>query len=93
MCNAWVYKRVVPEQEIEFVMTFTDMNGKRLDPTTLGLPVGMPQEVRHVITFRDVGGKTELTVKEFGYTTDQVVEISRAGLGQCLDKMKESLSK
>jgi hypothetical protein len=57
----------------------------------LGLPEGMPQEVHHVITFRALGGKTEVTVKEFGYTTEQVVEISRVGLGQCLDKMNESL--
>ena len=72
MCNTWVYKRIVPEKEIELVMTFTDMNGKRLDPATLGLPVGMPLEVRHVITFRDLGGKTELTVKELVYASQAV---------------------
>jgi uncharacterized protein YndB with AHSA1/START domain/acetyl esterase/lipase len=93
MCNTWEYKKIVPEREIEFVMTFSNMAGKKLDPRTLGLPVGMPQEVRHLITFRDIGGKTEITVREFGYTTEQVVEISRVGLGQCLDKMNESLNK
>jgi len=93
MCNTWEYKKIVPEKEIEFVMTFANMYGKKIDPATLGLPAGMPKEVRHVITFRDVGGKTEITVKEFGYTTEQVVEISRAGLGQCFDKMSESLSR
>ena len=93
MCNTWAYKKVVPEQEIEFVMTFSDMNGNRLDPATLGLPVGMPNEVRHVITFRAIGSKTEITVTEFGYTTEQIVEISRVGLGQCLDKMNASLNK
>lgn len=93
MCNTWAYKKIVPEKEIEFVMAFADKDGKKLDPATLGLPAGMPQEVRHVITFRAIGGKTEVTVKEFGYTTEQVVEISRAGLGQCLDKMNESLKK
>ena len=70
MRNTWAYKKIVPEQEIEFVMTFSDMNGERLDPRTLGLPVRMAQEVRHVITFRAVGSKTELTVKEFGYMTE-----------------------
>ena len=93
MCSIWAYKKIVPEKEIEFVMAFADKNGRKLDPATLGLPAGIPREIRHVITFRDVGGKTELTVREFGYTTEQVVEISRAGLGQCLDKMNESLDK
>jgi uncharacterized protein YndB with AHSA1/START domain/acetyl esterase/lipase len=91
MCNTWAYTKIIPEKKIEFVMTFADKDGRRLDPTTLGLPEGMPQEVRHVITFRAVGGKTEVTVKEFGYTTEQIVEMSRVGLGQCLDKMNESL--
>ena len=91
MRNTWAYKKIVPEQEIEFVMTFSDMNGERLDPRTLGLPVRMAQEVRHVITFRAVGSKTELTVKEFGYMTEQVVEISRVGLGQCIDKNEREL--
>jgi acetyl esterase/lipase/uncharacterized protein YndB with AHSA1/START domain len=91
MCNTWAYKRIVPEKEIEFVMSFADKDGRKVDPATLGLPAGMPQEVRHLITFRSVGGKTEVTVKEFGYTTEEVIEISRTGLGQCLDKMNESL--
>jgi uncharacterized protein YndB with AHSA1/START domain len=93
MCNTWAYKKIVPEKEIEFVMAFADKDGKHLDPTTLGLPAGMPREVRHVITFRAIGGKTEVTVKKFGYTTEEVVEISRVGLDQCPDKMNASSRK
>jgi uncharacterized protein YndB with AHSA1/START domain len=93
MCNTWAYKKIVPEKEIEFVMAFADKDGTKIDPATLGLPAGMPREVRHVITFRAIGGKTEVTVKELGYTTEEVVEISRVGLDQCLDKMNASLRK
>jgi len=58
----------------------------------MGLPPGIPQDVPHVITFKALGDKkTEMTVMEFGYTTDQAVETSKAGLEQCLDKMAESL--
>jgi uncharacterized protein YndB with AHSA1/START domain len=73
MCNTWAYKKIVPEKEIEFVMAFANKDGKKLDPATLGLPAGMPQEVRHVITFRAIGGKTEVTFKEFRYTAEQVL--------------------
>jgi hypothetical protein len=31
--------------------------------------------------------KTEMTVTEFGYKSDQHLEVSKAGLNQCLDKM------
>jgi len=44
--------------------------------------------VRHVITFEAMGDdKTEMTVTEYGYTDDWVVEMSRAGMDQVLDKM------
>ncbi len=42
--------------------------------------------------FKDLGdGKTELTVTEYGYATDEAANLSKAGLEQCLDKMAESL--
>jgi uncharacterized protein YndB with AHSA1/START domain len=91
MCNTWSYKKIVPEREIEFVMTFSDMSGRKLDPATLGLPVDMPHEVRHVITFRALGRRTELTVKEISFMTEPIIEISRAGLGQRVDKMTEQI--
>ena len=92
MYNTWTYKKIVPHERIEFVLNFSDKDGSKLDPANIGLPPGIPADVPHVITFKDLGGnKTEMTVKEFGYTTDQAVETSKAGLEQCLDKMAENL--
>ncbi len=31
--------------------------------------------------------QTEMTVTEYGYKSDRIVDISRVGLEQCLDKM------
>ena len=54
----------------------------------MGLPPGIPKAVRNVNTFKDLGnGKTEMTVTEYGHTTDEAVELSKQGLEQCLDKM------
>jgi len=48
----------------------------------------MPRNVRHVITFKKLAtNKTEMTVTEFGYTSEQHFELSKAGLIECLDKM------
>lgn len=92
MYNTWTYKKIVPHERIEFVLNFADKDGHKLDPAKMGLPPGIPQDVPHVITFKAVGDKkTEMTVTEYGYTTDQAVETSKAGLEQCLDKMAESL--
>ena len=92
MYNTWSYKKIVPNERIEFVLNFSDKDGNKLDPAKMGLPPGIPQDVPHIITFKALGDKkTEMTVSEYGYTTDQAVETSKAGLEQCLDKMAENL--
>lgn len=92
MYNTWTYQRIVPFEQIDFVSHFTDKDRNQLDPAEIGMPPGIPKQVPHVITFKDLGnGKTELTVVEKGYANEQAVEISKAGMNQCLDKMARLL--
>jgi hypothetical protein len=80
-------------QQIEFIQNFSDKDGKKADPAMMGLPPDLPQDVRNVVTFEAKGdNKTEMTVTEYGYTSDEMFDISKSGLEQCLDKMAESLS-
>jgi hypothetical protein len=37
-------------------------------------------------------GRTQVTITESGYTSDEARNLSRAGLEQCLDKMAASLA-
>lgn len=88
MHNTWTYQGVDPERRLEFVLHFADERGNKLDPSSLGLPPGVPNGVRHVVTFTAVDdATTEMTVTEYGYTSAQAIEISKAGLEQALDKM------
>jgi hypothetical protein len=58
------------------------------------MPPGIPKNVPHVITFKDLGNnKTEVTVTEYGYTSADVVELSKSGMSECLDKMEAIFSK
>lgn len=92
--NTWTYRRIAPLQLIEFILDWADKDGRKIDPVKLGLPPEIPREVRHVITFTVKGENlTEMTVTEFGYTSDQMFDLSKAGLEQCLDKMAASLAK
>jgi uncharacterized protein YndB with AHSA1/START domain len=93
MYNTWTYTKVVPMREIEYLLHFADKDGNRVDPVTMGLPPGMPQEVRNLVTFKAVGGKTELTVTEYDWTVGQMMEMSKMGMEQCLDKMAASFAK
>jgi uncharacterized protein YndB with AHSA1/START domain len=92
MYNTWTYKKIVPHERIEFTLNFSDNDGNKLDPAKMGLPPGIPMDVPHVITFKALSDKkTEVTITEYGYTTDQAVETSKAGMEECLDKMAASL--
>jgi uncharacterized protein YndB with AHSA1/START domain len=92
MYNTWTYKKIIPLELIEFVNHFTDKDRNKVAPSTLGLPPDIPSEVPHTITFKKVGdNKTELTVTEYGYTSEETVNLSKSGMEQCLDKMAASL--
>jgi uncharacterized protein YndB with AHSA1/START domain len=91
--NTWTYRSIEPMERIEFVEGFADEHGNKLAPAELGLPPGIPEDVRHVVTLTSIDdATTELTVHEFGYPDAQTVEISRAGMEQCLDKMQTSIT-
>jgi len=90
--STWQYQEIVPMERIEYIHNLADKDGNKADPVKMGMPPDFPQDVRNVITFKDLGdGKTEMTVTEYGYTSDQWFDLSKAGLEQCLDKMAESL--
>jgi uncharacterized protein YndB with AHSA1/START domain len=87
MYNTWTYHEIVEPERIVFSLAFADADGKPLDESLV--PAGVPKLVRHVVTLRPAdGGRTELTVREFGYGTAEARDVSRAGLEQCLDKMQ-----
>jgi uncharacterized protein YndB with AHSA1/START domain len=88
MYNTWTYTRIDPHERIEFISNFADEDGRHLNPADLGVPQGVPHDVLHVITFKGAGGGgTEITVTEYGYTTEEARNLSKAGMEQCVDKM------
>jgi len=94
MYNTWTYQKIVPMERIEYILNFTDKDGNKLDPAAIGMPAGIPKDVPHIISFKDLGNnRTEVTVAEYGYTSPEVVKLSRSGMEECLDKMAEALAK
>jgi uncharacterized protein YndB with AHSA1/START domain len=88
MYHTWTYTRIEPHERIEFISNFADRDGTHLDPAAMGMPQGVPHDVPHVITFKAAGDNgTEMTIMEYGYTTEEARDLSRAGMEQCLDKM------
>jgi hypothetical protein len=78
---------------LEFIQRFSDEEGKQIAPTDVGLPPEIPAEVPHILTFTALpNDKTALTVTEQGYTVDWIVDLSRAGMNQTLDKLAAVLA-
>jgi uncharacterized protein YndB with AHSA1/START domain len=91
--STWTYRTIRPLEQIDFVHEFANKDGEKIEPASLGLPPGIPSQVPQSVTFRTVdGNKTEMTVSEYGYTSEDVVAISRVGLEQCLDKIAALLA-
>jgi hypothetical protein len=71
LCAGGGQRALLRHKLIEFILNFTDKEGVKLDPASMGMPPGVPQDVRHVITFKAVGdNRTEMTVTEYGYTSE-----------------------
>jgi len=84
--NTWTYREVVRPKRLVFDLGFTDAARAQLPAESI--PPGVPRSVRHEVALRPLGGgRTEVTVREFGYLTTEARDVSRAGLEQCLDKM------
>jgi len=85
MYNTWTYEKIVPMKRFVYILCFA---GKVMDPAKQGLPSEMPKEARNEVAFKELGkGKTEVTVTEYDWTVGQMMEMSKMGLEQCLDKM------
>jgi uncharacterized protein YndB with AHSA1/START domain len=91
--STWEYHKIVPLKLIDFVQNMSGKVGKRVNPSVYGLPGDFPEDVRSTVTFAEIDGKTEMVVMEYGYTSDQQYELSKAGLEECLDKMAEIFKK
>lgn len=87
MWMTWDYTRVIPFERLEYVQNISDAAGNLLDPAALNLPPEFPRDVATVVTLAAKGDKTETTITETTRTTQMMLDLSRQGLEQCLDKM------
>lgn len=94
MYSIWTYTKIVPLRELEYLHHFSDKDGNRVEPISLGLPPEMPEEVRNLVTFKDLcGDKTEVSVTEYDWPVGHMMEMSKMGMEQCLDKMAAIFAK
>jgi uncharacterized protein YndB with AHSA1/START domain len=92
MYSTWAYTKIVPLDRIEFIHNLSDKNGVKVDPVAMGMPADFPMDQRQILTFKALGdNKTELTVTECDWPVGQMMEMSKLGMEQCLDKLAATL--
>ena len=90
--STWQYQAIAPMERIEYIHNLADKDGNKIDPAKMGMPPDFPQDQRHAVTFKTVDGKTELTITEYNWAVGQMMEMSKMGMEQCLDKMAVALA-
>ncbi|HEY0738638.1 MAG TPA: SRPBCC domain-containing protein [Herpetosiphonaceae bacterium] len=91
--STWTYQRIVPMERIDYIHNLADKQGNRVDPVQIGMPPDFPQDQLHSVTFKSVGQReTELTITEYSWPVGPMMEMSKLGLEQCLDKMAALLA-
>ena len=93
-CSIWRYTKIAPMKRIEYIHNLADKDGNKIDPASIGMPADFPQDLLNIVTFEDLGnGRTKLTVTEKDWPVGQMMEMSRMGEEQYLDKMAKALKK
>jgi uncharacterized protein YndB with AHSA1/START domain len=86
--NTWTYEKLVPTSRFVYIHRFSDKDGNPMDPVNQGLSPDIPKEMRHEVIFRELGtDETKVKVIEYGWPVCRMLEMSKTGLEQCLDKM------
>ncbi|WP_409276043.1 SRPBCC family protein [Neobacillus sp. SCS-31] len=92
--NTWEYTKIEPLKEIEYINNLTDHHGNKIDPLLAGFPADFPQDQLHTVTFKLIGdNKTEMTVTEHRWPAGKMMELSKKGMGECLDKLASIYNK
>ena len=94
MYSTWTYEEIVPMKRFVYIHRFADKDGNAMDPVRQGLSPDIPDEMRNEVTFEELdGGKTMVSVTEFGWKVGPAMEMSKMGLEQCLAKMAALLAR
>jgi uncharacterized protein YndB with AHSA1/START domain len=92
MWMTWAYTKVEPKTRIEYVQNISDAEGRRIEPSAIGMGPDFPRDVATVVTLAPRGNRTAVRIVEDTTTSQFMHEMSRLGLEQCMDKMAASFA-
>jgi uncharacterized protein YndB with AHSA1/START domain len=85
------FEEIVKQKRIVYTDHFADAKGNTVAPSYYDMPGDQPIELTVQVNMDDLGGKTRLTLEQCGLTDSEMVELSKEGWNQSLDKLAECL--
>lgn len=62
--SAGIYKEIIPMEKLVVTDYFSDKNGTKVNPVSVGMSPNMPDETNVITSFENVGqGKTKVTIE------------------------------
>jgi uncharacterized protein YndB with AHSA1/START domain len=62
MYNIWTYRKIIPNERIEYIQNLSDGNGNIVDPVKVGMSADFPKDTETIVTLKNIErGKTEET--------------------------------
>lgn len=87
-----VYKKIVENEKLVITDSFADKDGNLVPATYYGLSANFPEETRIVVTFESQDGNiTNLTLTQVGLPVGEVLDQTKSGWNESLDKLEQSL--
>ena len=86
-----VYKEIIPLRRIVCTDSFADEKGNVVPAAFYGMEAGYPLEMLVTVTFAEIDGKTRLTLRHTGFTSDEDCEAAQIGWREMLDKFEAAL--
>lgn len=72
--------------------SFSDEMGNMVPPSTYGMPADMSNVLHLIVTFEEEQkGKTTLTIKQMGMPPGTMIQMTKAGWNESLDKFEAAL--
>jgi len=85
------YEEISEPHRIVYTDSFADEHGNVVPASYYGMDSDRPMEMAVEVTLDDIGGKTRLTLEHCGLPEGEMIEQSKEGWNQSLDKLAECL--
>ena len=86
-----IYKEIIEPNRLVMTDSFADEHGNIVPASYYGMGDNIPMEMEVEVSMEDLGGRTRLVLEHKGLPEGEILEQTRQGWSETLDKLEECL--